>query len=254
MFAHSGGLACVSVSRFSVPCCSSRLAGAVCPSRTAFAGGGPAATDCIVTWSGIAGARHDLRRRHRLRPGRHRGRRLHVPAPGLPRRRPQPAASTAMTSVRVTPREAGGAARPRSAMEALAPGQCTAPGFAVPVKPSAGLEPIKPGVAQDQGGGGRGRQEGSRQAEAHVLSRPRPSFADRRAADPHAALRHRGAVTTRSLVPRAQALDAGEAYANIVGKPSTEGGKLLVVAPAASPRASWPARSPARASSWRTAR
>jgi len=28
-----------------------------------------------------------------------------------------------------------------------------------------------------------------------------------------------------------QALDAGEAYANIVGKPSSEGGKLLVVAP-----------------------
>src|SRR5262249_31945790 len=54
---------------------------------------------------------------------------------------------TAAPTVKVRPATMG--TRLQGEIQALAPGQCTAPGFTVPVKQSAsGLGPIKPGIAR----------------------------------------------------------------------------------------------------------
>jgi hypothetical protein len=135
-----------------------------------------------------------------------------------------------MTSVKVAPRKVAAGAALGSAMETLTPGQCTTPGFALPVKLSNGMTPIKPGVAKLKV---TAVADGKKDADKLSLtcSPATPSFA--KDVQPiftqHCATA--GGCHDASFRAQNQALDAGEAYANIVGKPSSLGGKLLVVAP-----------------------
>jgi len=206
-----------------------RLAGAVCP-PDCVPGGGPAATDCIIEWGGIAaavgttcvdGTACD-------QDGK---------ADGVCTFPLQACfdvggacGSTAMTSVRVTARKVAAGATLASAMETLTPGQCTAPGFAVPVKPSNGIMPMKPGVAKIKV---VAVADGKKDPDKLSLTclPAQPSFAN----DVQPIFTQRCATTggchDSSFRAENQALDAGEAYSNIVSKPSAEGGKLLVVSP-----------------------
>src|SRR5262249_11589320 len=205
-----------------------RLAGAACP-PDCVPGGGPAPTDCIIEWGGIAaavgttcvdGTACD-------QDGK---------ADGVCTFPLQACfdvggacGSTAMTSVRVTPRKIAATATLASAMETLTPGQCTAPGFAVPVKPSNGMMPIKPGVAKIKV---VAVADGKKDPDKLGLTclPAQPSFAN----DVQPIFTQRCATVSchdAFYRAQAQALDADEAYVNIVGKPSSEGGKLLVGAP-----------------------
>jgi hypothetical protein len=204
-----------------------RLAGAVCP-PDCVPGGGPAATDCIIEWGGIAGAGTTCVDGSACDQD--------GIADGVCTFPLQACfdvggacGSTAMTSVRVTPRKVAAGATLASAMETLTPGQCTAPGFAVPVKPSNGMTPIKPGVAKIKV---VAVADGKKDPDKLSLScsPAAPSFANdvqpiftQRCATP--------ACHDASSHQENQILEVGAAYDNIVGKPSAEGGKLLVVAP-----------------------
>ena len=204
-----------------------RLAGAVCP-PDCVPGGGPAATDCVVEWGGIASAGTTCVDGTACDQDGTADGVCTFPlqacfdvggACGV----------TSMTSVKVGPRKLAAAATLASAMETLTPGQCTAPGFAVQVKPSNGISPIKPGVAKLKV---TAVADGKKDPDKLSLtcSPATPSFAN----DVQPILTHRCATAAcHDAFFRAQnqALDAGEAYANIVGKPSSEGGNLLVVAP-----------------------
>src|SRR5262249_12261398 len=122
-------------------------AGATCPGPDCFAGGGPAATDCIVEWSGVSasatscvdGTACDL-------DGQADGVCTFPLAACLGQAPACPAAG--VPQVRVSPAKLPTAGALRGAIESLAPGQCTAPGFAVPVKRRGTLGPIKPGTAK----------------------------------------------------------------------------------------------------------
>ncbi len=205
-----------------------RLAGAVCP-PDCVPGGGPPATDCIVEWGGIAsagtttcvdGTACDL----------------DGTADGVCTFPVQACfdvggacGATGMTSVKVAPRKLTASAALAGAMEGLTPGQCTAPGFAVPVKPSNGITPIRPGVARVKV---VAVADGKKDPDKLSLScsPAAPSFAN----DVQPIFTQRCAIPAchdASSRQENQALDVGEAYANIVGKPSAEGGKLLVVVP-----------------------
>src|SRR6516165_5619081 len=105
-----------------------RLAGAVCP-PDCVGGGGPAATDCVIEWGGISGT-------------------VSTCVDGTACDVGGTCGVSTMTSVKVAPRTVAAGAALASAMETLTPGQCTAPGFAIPVKPSNGATPIKPGVVK----------------------------------------------------------------------------------------------------------
>src|SRR5262245_66627939 len=125
-----------------------RVASAVCPGADCIAGGGPATTDCVLMWTGIAntvttcvdGSSCDL-------DGTADG---VCTFPLQACLDPDAACGVtgAATSVRVAPAKLSSAGVLQGAIQALAPGQCTAPGFAVPVKRSPGLGPIRPGDAR----------------------------------------------------------------------------------------------------------
>ena len=205
-----------------------RLAGAVCP-PDCVGGGGPAATDCVIEWGGISGTVSTCVDGTACD--------LDGKADGtctLPLQACFDVGGTCgvstMTSVKVAPRTVAAGAALASAMETLTPGQCTAPGFAIPVKPSNGATPIKPGVVKLKV---TAVADGKKDPDKLNLtcSPATPSFAN----DVQPIFTQRcataGGCHDSSFRAENQALDAGEAYSNIVGKPSVEGGKLLVVAP-----------------------
>ena len=197
-----------------------------------FGGGGPPATDCIIAWLGVSsaitscvdGTACDLDGRPdgscafalaacrglEIDPSFRLGTRSRTRAKVMPARRP---ASAAL----------------RTAIEGLRPGQCTAPGFVVPVTRRAGIGPLRPGVIRlktvitvD------GRKDADR---LRLVCRPAvPSFAN--AVQPVLTERcayagcHAGSFPAFDLD-----LSPGTAWAELVGMPSQEGGKLLRVRP-----------------------
>jgi hypothetical protein len=205
-----------------------RLAPAACPGPDCFGGGGPAATDCIVTWSGVSvaattcvdGAACD-------QDGTADGVCTFPlqaclgadPACGV----------TGVTSARVRPASLPGGGALQAAIQRLAPGQCTAPGFAVPVKRSAALGPIRPGVARVKV---MVAADGKKDPDTLRLTcQPAaPSFAG----NVQPILSQRCAVAgCHDAITRYSELDlsAGAAPASVVGRPSVEGGSLLLVTP-----------------------
>jgi len=204
-----------------------RLAGAVCP-PDCVGGGGPAPTDCVIEWGGISGTVSTCVDGTACD--------LDGKADGtctLPLQACFDVGGTCgvstMTSVKVAPRTVAAGAALASAMETLTPGQCTAPGFAIPVKPSNGATPIKPGVVKLKV---TAVADGKKDPDKLSLtcSPATPSFAN----DVQPIFTQRCTTSgchNSSFRAENQVLEAGEAYANIVSRPSVEGGKLLVVAP-----------------------
>jgi hypothetical protein len=204
-----------------------RLAGAVCP-PDCVGGGGPAATDCVIEWGGVTGAVTTCVDGTACD--------LDGKADGIctfPLQACFDVGGTCgvstMTSVKVAPRNIAAGASLASAMETLTPGQCTAPGFAIPVKPSNGITPIKPGVAKLKV---TAVADGKKDPDKLSLNcaPATPSFAN----DVQPILTQRCTTAgchNSSDRAELQVLDPGQAYANIVSRPSAEGGKLLVVAP-----------------------
>ncbi len=206
-----------------------RLASAACPGGPdCFGGGGPAATDCIVTWSGITTAATTCVDGSACdQDGAADGVCTFAlqaclgadPACGV----------TGVTSARVTPARVAGTAALQAGIQGLAPGQCTTPGFTVPVKRSAGLGRIKPGVARVKA---MVAADGKRDPDALKLTcQPAaPSFATE--VQPILTQRcTQGACHSSTFRSQDLVLDAGAAYASLVGRRSTEGGTLLLVAP-----------------------
>src|SRR5262249_48912076 len=116
-------------------------------------------------------------------------------------------------------------------IQGLAPGQCTAPGFAVPVKrSSAGLGPIRPGVARVRV---LAVADGKRDPDTLRLTcQPAtPSFS----ATIQPLLTQRctqGACHDANFRSQELDLSPGAAYASLVGrKATTLGAKSLLVAP-----------------------
>jgi hypothetical protein len=206
-----------------------RTAFAACPGADCLGGGGPAATDCILTWTGVPstvatcvdGTACD-------QDGTADGVCTFAlqaclgadPACGV----------TGLTTVRVTPARLPGSAALQAAIQGLAPGQCTAGGFAVPVKRGAGLRPIKAGrarlkvlVSAD------GRKDPDK---LRLTCEPAaPSFAN--AVQPILTRRcTQGACHDPAFLAQGLDLSAGAAYASLVGrKATTLGVKLSLVAP-----------------------
>jgi hypothetical protein len=205
-----------------------RLAGAVCP-PDCVGGGGPAATDCVIEWGGIAGTVTNCVDGDPTcdQDGK---------ADGIctfPLQACFDVGGTCgvstMTSVKVAPRTVAAGPALQSAMETLTPGQCTTPGFAIPVKPSNGMTPIKPGVAKLKV---TAVADGKKDPDKLNLtcSPATPSFTN----DVQPILTQRCTTSgchNASFRAENQVLEEGQAYTNIVGRPSAEGGKLLVVAP-----------------------
>jgi hypothetical protein len=205
-----------------------RLAGAVCP-PDCVGGGGPAPTDCVIEWGGISGTVATCVDGTACD--------LDGKADGVctfPLQACFDVGGTCgvstMTSVKVAPKKVAAGAALASAMETLTPGQCTTPGFAIPVKLSNGITPVKAAVAKLKV---TAVADGKKDPDKLNLtcSPATPSFAN----DVQPIFTQRCATTggchDSSFRAENQALDAGEAYSNIVGKPSAEGGKLLVVSP-----------------------
>jgi hypothetical protein len=121
------------------------VATAACPGADCVGGGGPAATDCIVTWSGITAAVTTCVDGTACDQDGVADGVCTFPLQACLGADPA-CGVTGVTSALVTPTKLASAGALRGALQALTPGQCTTPGFAVPVKGS-GLAPIKPGVA-----------------------------------------------------------------------------------------------------------
>ncbi len=205
-----------------------RLASAACPGSDCFGGGGPSATDCIVMWGGVTAAATSC-------------------VDGAPCDRDgladgvctfplqaclgaDPACGVAgAPSAKVAPAKLAGGAALQTAIAALAPGQCTAPGFTVAVKRSKGLGRMKAGVARVKA---VVTADGRKDPDTLKLTclPATPSFAA--AVQPILTQRCTQGVC-HDPIARSQGLDlsAGTAYGSLVGVPSTEGGKLRLVAP-----------------------
>jgi len=205
-----------------------RLAAAACSGADCFAGGGPASTDCIVTWSGITGPSTTC-----------------VDGSACDQDGVADGVCTfplaaclgdascgvtgGVTSAKVTPARMAGAAALQAAIQGLAPDQCTTPGFTVPVKLSAQLGPIKPGVDKMRAVVSAG---GKKDPDAIKMTcqPPSPSFA----ADIQPILTQRctqGVCHSATVASESLNLSAGAAYGSLVGPKSIEGGKLKIVTP-----------------------
>jgi hypothetical protein len=205
-----------------------QIARAACPGPDCFAGGGPAATDCIVTWSGITapsttcvdGSSCD-------QDGVADGMCTFPLAACLGDA--SCGVTGGVTSVKVTPARMAGGAALQAAIQALAPDRCTTPGFAVPVKLSAQLGPIKPGVDRMRALVAAG---GKKDPDAIKLTcqAASPSFA----ADIQPILTQRctqGACHSADFASESLNLSEGAAYGALVGPKAIEGGKLKIVTP-----------------------
>jgi hypothetical protein len=204
-----------------------RLAGAVCPPDCV--GGGLGPTDCVIEWGGIPSTVTTCIDGNPTcdQDGKADG------VCTLPLQACFDVGGTCgvsmMTSVKVVPRKVAAGPALQSAMETLTPGQCTTPGFPIPVKPSNGMTAIKPGVAKLKV---TAVADGKKDPDKLSLtcSPATPSFAN----DVQPIFTQRCTTAgchNSSFRAENQVLEAGQAYANIVGKPSVEGGKLLVVTP-----------------------
>lgn len=189
-------------------------------------GGGPAATDCFVTWGGIAstvascvdGSACDqdgtadgvctfpLEACFGIDAG---------------------CGVTALSSVKVTPSSLPGGASLASAIQGLAVGGCTTPGFAVPVKNTPAK--IKPGKAKLKV---LAVADGQKDADKITLTcmPATPSFASQvqpiftaRCANP--------TCHDNDSVAQGLNLTVGQAPGTVVNVPSTEGGALRLVQP-----------------------
>ena len=205
-----------------------RLAAAACSGADCFAGGGPSATDCIVTWSGISGPSTTC-----------------VDGSACDQDGVADGVCTfplsaclgdstcgvtgGVTSAKVTPARMEGAAALQAAIQGLAPGQCTTPGFTVPVKLSAQLGPIKPGSDKMRA---VVSADGKKDPDAIKMTcqPPSPSFA----ADIQPILSQRctqGACHGADFASESLNLSEGTAHGSLVGPKSIEGGKLKIVTP-----------------------
>jgi hypothetical protein len=203
-------------------------AGAACPGPACFAGGGRGTADCLIEWSGVSaaatscvdGAACDV-------DGQADGVCTFPLAACLGEASSCPAAGA--TRTRVSPARLPVASTLRSAIERLAPGECTAPGLAVPVKRRAGLGPMKPGVVKLKVVAKTGSAKDT--DGLRLTCQPAtPSFAN----DVQPVLTQRCATSgCHGATFPAEDLDLSPdaAYAEMVGAPSEEGGKLLVVSP-----------------------
>jgi hypothetical protein len=204
-----------------------RIAPAACPGPDCFAGGGPSATDCMVTWSGVTGPSTTCVDGSSCdQDGTADGVCTFPLAACLG---DAACGITGAVTSKVTPAKVAGAAALASAIDQLAPGQCTTPGFTVPVKLSAQLGPIKPGVARMKAvvtSGGKKDPDTLKLTCQHAS----PSFA----ADIQPILTERctqGACHGSDFVSQGLNLSAGAAYAALVGPQATEGGNLKIVTP-----------------------
>lgn len=199
-----------------------------CPGPDCFGSHRPIVTDCTVTWNGLpAAATSCVDGSACDRDGRIDGTCTFPLAACLGIA--SSCGVTGVTRVRVSPTKLADAKRLQAAIQSLAPGQCTAPGVAVPVKRGAGLGPIRPGVTKlkvvvttDAG----------KDADGLTLTcQPAiPSFAT--AVQP--ILTQRCATTgCHGATFPAEDLDLSPdaAYAEMVGMRSDEGGSLLLVRP-----------------------
>jgi hypothetical protein len=206
-----------------------RVASAACPGSDCVGGGGPAATDCILTWTGIpAAATTCVDGAACDQDGAADGVCTFPlqaclgadPACGV----------TGLTSVRVTPAKFPGSAGLQAAIQGLAPGQCRAAGLAVPVKRGAGVRPIKAGRARLKvlvSADGRKDPDTLR-----LTCQPAaPSFAT--AVQPILTQRcTQGACHDPAFLAQGLDLSPGSAYSALVGrKATTLGVKLALVAP-----------------------
>jgi hypothetical protein len=205
-----------------------QVARAACPGPQCFGGGGPSATDCIVTWSGItASATTCVDGSACDQDGVADG----VCTFGLAACLGDAGCGVTggVTSAKVVPAKIAGGAALAAAIQALAPDQCTAPGFTVPVKLSAQLGPIKPGVDKMKAivvaGGKKDPDTVKLTCQAAT-----PSFAN----DIQPILTQRctqGACHGADFVSQGLNLSEGVAYASLVGAKSAEGGNLKIVMP-----------------------
>src|SRR5262249_20582915 len=122
-----------------------RLAAAACSGADCFAGGGPSATACIQTWRGRSGPGETQGDGSRCGEGGRAGGVCALPRSAC-RGDSSCGVTGGVTSAKVTPAKMAAATALQGAIQGLAPDQCTTPGFTVPVKLSAQLGPIKPGV------------------------------------------------------------------------------------------------------------
>src|SRR5262249_31296367 len=205
-----------------------RLAAAACSGADCFAGGGPASTDCIVTWSGITGPSTTCVDGSACdQDGVADGVCTFPLAACLGDA--SCGVTSGVTSAKVTPARMAGAAALQAAIQGLAPDQCTTPGFTVPVEGSAQLGPIKPGVDKMRAVVSAGGQKDP-DAIKMTCQPPSPSFA----ADIQPILTQRctqGVCHSATVASESLNLSAGAAYGSLVGPKSIEGGKLKIVTP-----------------------
>lgn len=202
-----------------------RFAGAEC-APTCIGGGGPVATDCVVTWGGITatvascvdGTACD-------QDGTADG----VCTFPLEACFGADAACgvTAVTSVKVSPPSLPGAATLAAGIQGLTVGACTTPGFAVPIKRAPAK--LKPGKAKLKV---LTVADGKKDADKLTLTclPASPSYAAQiqpiftaRCANP--------TCHDNDSVAQGLNLTAGVAPATIVNVPSTQGGALRIVQP-----------------------
>lgn len=114
---------------------------------TCFGGGGPAATDCVIGWGGVVAATTTCVDGSACDQDGVADGVCTFPLSACL----DPdgtCGATGVTSVKVGPRSLAAGVALQTAIQALTPGTCTAPGLAVPVKRSAGLGKIKDGKAK----------------------------------------------------------------------------------------------------------
>jgi hypothetical protein len=205
-----------------------RIASAACPGPDCFGGGGPPATDCIVTWSGVTGpATTCVDGSACDQDGVADG----VCTFGLAACLGDASCGVTggVTSVKMVPGKLAGGAALAAAIQALAPDQCTAPGFTVSVKLSPQLGPIRPGVEKMKA---IVVADGKKDPDTVKLTcqAAAPSFAN----DIQPILTQRctqGACHGADFVSQGLNLSEGTAYGALVGPKATEGGKLKIVMP-----------------------
>lgn len=206
-----------------------RVASAACPGPGCVGGGGPTATDCVVTWTGVPAAVTSCVDGSACDQDGTADGVCTFPLQACLGADPS-CGVTSVTRMRVTPAKLAGISALHAAIEGLAPGQCTDPGFAVSVKRGAGLGPIKPGVARVKV---LVVADGKRDPDTLTLTcQPAtPSFAA--AVAPILTSRcTQGACHDATYRSQELDLSTGAAYASLVGrKATTLGVNSLLVAP-----------------------
>lgn len=203
-----------------------RFASAVCP-PDCVGGGGPAATDCVVTWAGIASTTASCVDGTACDTDGTADGVCTFPLSACLGVDPSCGVTTSATAKVVARKLADGPAL-QSAIQALSPGQCTEPGFRVPVKWKAGTTtPIKPGKARVRV---IASADGKKDPDVLTLTcePARPGLAA--AIQPLFTAHCTDVGCHGGVAPQVPDLNDGAAYASLVGQPSTES-KLPYVTP-----------------------